>query len=224
MADSNLKSLETTDEGIPPDRALLLIQPHIAEYEALMTRATYFITIMAGIWPLVLIFLGVSIQFWKTQNVSLNVAWNNLLQNHGQRAAMLWGTDAALQIVFLAWAQILSEQYNIVRYIEFDLRRLVRRVTRDPAFWQYEAFLTKQRGAKNSAPPTWMELAVSIGAGILIVILVFVLWPVSRWKQWDWIGLIANLMLFLFLLTMSVKAVRARRDWETKQAEGYAEA
>lgn len=58
-----------TDAGLPagerrpmPERTTVLIQLHIAEYQALTTRATYFITLMGTVWPVLLIFFGLLVQ------------------------------------------------------------------------------------------------------------------------------------------------------------------
>src|SRR5258707_1254022 len=126
-----------------PDAAASLVQLHSAEYEALMTRATYFITIMATIWPLMILFLTLVIGGWKPSGVSLGTALNSLRSRGAGRSVFVWGNLFVVQIMLLVWAQLLLEQYTIVFYLESDLRRTIQNqeLAGSFQFWNYERFL-----------------------------------------------------------------------------------
>src|SRR5450631_2924519 len=77
---------EVAQELIPT-----LSQLHSSEYQALTTRATYFLTLMAGIFPLMGLYLALVVQLWRPSGISLWAAFDALLQYPGRRAFMLWG-------------------------------------------------------------------------------------------------------------------------------------
>jgi hypothetical protein len=88
-------SLPTIPESSTTDTAL--VQLHIAEYQALTTRGTYFITIMAGMFPLFVLYLAVVAQVVKPANAFLTQALVGLLGTPGGvRAAFFWGNFVVL--------------------------------------------------------------------------------------------------------------------------------
>jgi hypothetical protein len=183
------------DQSSVQNSVSIQVQLHIAEYQALTTRATYFITLMGSVWPVLLIFFGLILQ---------GQLWNIL-----PPALLIWGSGVIIQISLFVWAQLLFEQYMIVRYTESELRRRVAAILGNSAFWEYEQFLTRQRGKVS----TWWEF--SICGGIMVAIG----WTATfRWRvlgsKWDLIGIVANGLLAVIHIVRTVDIVRTRRGWE----------
>src|SRR5438105_149514 len=89
-----------------------LLSVHIAEYEAMTTRCTYFMALQMGLWPLLLLF------------------WPLLAQLRGAvpNRTLVWLGLLGSQIILFAYLHLLSEQYLMLTYIEADLRRNVSRL------------------------------------------------------------------------------------------------
>jgi hypothetical protein len=219
MADPGNPHMDLTE---PPDKLpkaselrQLLTQLHSVEYQALTTRATYFITLMAGVFPLIGIYLALVIQLWRPSGISLSVAFDSLLQYQGRRACLLWGNLLVLQVMLFWWGQFLVEQYKIVLYVETDLRAKLRDLVQDRRFWGYEGFLMRGR---NEFFATWWERCAVVGAGLGIATacIVLVAWPHSTWsKRWDSIGVGLNCFLWSRLYSLSREASLIRRKWQT---------
>lgn len=217
MSEEVRPSRHPIDETLPQSdvRTVLhgddsLIHLHTAEYTALTTRATYFITLATGIFPLMGIYLALVAQFCKPEGIPLRVAYQYLLRLPIQRSAMFWGNLFILGIMLRLWSQFLVEQYKIVLYIERDLRAMVQDSVASSLllFWGYEAALRKGRGGTLS---TWWEYSVSCGVGITILIVCATLWPLTRW---DALGLAVDLGLWVSLIFSAREAQTTRRAWE----------
>jgi hypothetical protein len=130
-----------------------LLQLHLAEYEALTTRCTYFIAIHVGLWG-VIVGIGTFVyQEWlRTPN-----------------ALAVWLGFTAIQAILQLWVTILEEQYLAVSYIENQLRhQVMAAVPGLPArsFWRYEAVMSLRRMHEN----WWGEW---IAPCVLAVVLAF---------------------------------------------------
>ena len=170
-----------------PDVNGFLIQAHMAEYQALTTRATYMITLMAGIWPLVLVAIALAAQLWRSF----------------PRPFLLWGSGVVLQTMLIFWTQLLIEQYQIVRYVEAELRPLIQPLVGEAPFWQYEPWLAKGR---TKAPIFW-EYSVVIGVAVAVIIAAIVSFPFSTW---DYMGLAANLCFLTAVAIKTAAAIKTR--------------
>jgi len=98
---------EQPDEskGREEDRARILAA-HIAEYEGLMNRCSYWMIMHFGIWAVIVAFLGLLLQ-----------AWNSV-----SHTVLLWGSAMVVQAFLLIWNVIVEEQYLAVWYLESELR------------------------------------------------------------------------------------------------------
>lgn len=193
----------------------ILTQLHSVEYQALTTRATSFITLMAGVFPLMGIYLALVLQLWRPSGISLWAAFDSLLQYPGRRACLLWGNLIVLQVMLFWWGQFLIEQYKIVLYIETDLRGKLWGVVQDRPFWGYETFLMRGR---HEFFATWWERCAVVGAGFGIAIVVGTLcvWPHSTWARWwDSVGVGLNCLFWTRLYSLSREASITRRKWQT---------
>lgn len=87
---------EITDQ----ERRTNLTQLHIAEFQALTTRSSYWIILQAGLLPAVPIYLALACQVW-TANVV-------------RKEIVVWGALLGLQLIAMLWANVLAENYAAV--------------------------------------------------------------------------------------------------------------
>ena len=196
-----------TPEPIPVDNPQLLTQLHIAEYQALTTRATYFITIMAGMFPLFILYLAVVSQLIKPANGAFTDAFIRLLTvPTGVRAAFVWGNFFIFQVIVTALEHLLLEQYGIVLYLESRVRPLLQQLVGKGEFWNYEAFQTQAKRTSRFG-----EVANPI---VVCVSLLAVIWKLPNFLRSDYVGMTANLFLLAWLIFVTVEVVRTRHEWE----------
>src|SRR5258708_2627795 len=117
------------------EQRIALTQLHIAEYQALTTRSSYWIILQASLLPAVPIYLALA-----SQVVSKNVM---------RKEIYVWGALAGLQLIAILWANVLAENYAAVNYIERYLRPLAEDTVRTTLFWGYEPYLTRHRPTKR---------------------------------------------------------------------------
>lgn len=189
------KHKPTTSQNEPPNKispecAQLLIQLHVAEYQALTNRCTYWISLQFAAVSVLLVYLGL-----------VATVWNSL--NH---AFLIWGSAVVGQIVAIVWLQLLSEQYRVIRYLETVLRPMVNPLINEASsFWGYEPHLAEDRGTH----PVWWEYSMTVPMLFIIVILIWLRRPFS---SGDYFGLLLNIILFGFLVWQNVSSVNIRRS------------
>jgi hypothetical protein len=127
-------------EDSDPKRTELLLQLHIAEYQALTTRGTNWLALESGIWVLMVLFLAVLPPIW-------NFAPHDLL---------IWGGFGVLVMMLFVWSNMTYEHYNSVRYIERELRSMITALLGPARFWQYESYIKPTR---PKTQPLWFEAA-----------------------------------------------------------------
>jgi hypothetical protein len=129
-----------------------LLNVHVAEYEAMTTRCTYFMALQMGLWPLLLLF------------------WPLLAQLRGAvpDRSLVWLGLLASQIVLFVYVHLLAEQYLMLVYIENDLRGMVGALIVSKVFWCYERSLLKQRYRAGTS--TYRLLGYAVIAFITLVI------------------------------------------------------
>lgn len=168
-----------------------LIQLHIAEYQTLTTRNTYWITLQYALWPLLLLILGFLAQ----------------VRNTFSPQAFVWSAAFAINIIVLAHYSALYEQYNNIRYIERELRPLLEDLVGKHPFWKYEPYVNDHRGLH----PVWWECSptlLSFGALVLA-------WSVRVhcWSTGDYFGLILNGAAVLFIARKALVVVKTRKEF-----------
>ncbi len=73
---------------------------------------------MAGIWPLMILYLAVVAQVVKSSNTSFTESLKVILSTPTfVRAGFVWGNLVVLQLMLLIYSQFLLEQYGIVLYL-----------------------------------------------------------------------------------------------------------
>jgi hypothetical protein len=169
-----------------------LLQIHLAEYQALTNRCTYWISIQFALLPLFLVVVGIVAQMWTSY--------------FDRRLLLLLGMLIS-ELIVIIWIHIGEEIYRTVVYVECKLRPLVREsASTSRTFWAYEASLAARRG-RNA---TWEEyiMPVLCFCGLLAITVWF--WPLSG-KQYLWLG--GALMLLGVIVAKSWTLVATRREF-----------
>ena len=170
-----------------------LLQLHLAEYQALTTRASYWIVLQVSLVPAVPVYLALAAQVWQAGVIVKGV--------------VVWATLAGLQLIGIVWSQLMLEEYAAVRYIEFYLRPLIKNVVGSDLFWGYEPYLVKHRLIRQG----WGEASISVLG--LIVFLITLAARIPEFSRWDAAGAVINLVILRFLWKHSNRARKARREW-----------
>jgi hypothetical protein len=176
-----------------------VVQLHIAEYQALTTRGSYWLVLQISLLPVVPIYLGLAAQ----------VLQSGLLV----KEVVVWVTVAGLELIGIVWAQIMLEHYTAVKYIEFYLRPMVENLVDSKMFWGYEPHLVKHRPISQRFADASIPLLGLIVFGITLTI------RFRDFSRWDIGGVILNLMLLWLLWKQNQVAQRVRREWSASTTE-----
>src|SRR5438046_743090 len=123
--------------------ALQLVSLHVAEYQTLTTRSTYWMTMQFGLVPVLGIFLAFVAQAWSTFS----------------HLKLVWSCVFVVEAVVVQWYQAGLEQYYNIRYIETTLRPKLVKLLGPSDFWAYETYLKSQR---NNGSVVWWEYPPSV--------------------------------------------------------------
>jgi hypothetical protein len=167
---------------------------HIAEYTALTTRCTYWITIQAALWTLLVLLLGFIATLYSARPIGL----------------FIWLAVAAVQAIGIGNVALLHEYYSAISYLEHTLRPLVETVVGRKPFWQYEHYINTHRPVD---PSGWE--AGPLGLAVFAVIAATAKASVDRWLLVDVGGLAVNLVLLWYAALQARKASRFRRAFFT---------
>jgi hypothetical protein len=185
-------SKQSTDsQSLPGDVSdSILIQLHLAEYQALTTRASYWIVLQFSLLPAVPVYIVLAYQAWQSGSIKI-------------KEIVVWSTLAVLQLVAMLWSNTMLEQFAIVKYIECYLRPQIGK----ELFWGYEPYLVKHRAIKS----TWGNYSIpSLGLIVLVIILI----PrFHEFSLWDAGGVTINLILLAILWNFSFKISKMQRIW-----------
>lgn len=181
------------NEGLPgdaPDRTLM--QLYLAEYQALTTRASYWIVLQFSLLPAVPVYIVLGYQ------ASSSIKTKEIV---------IWATLAVLHLLAILWANTMLEQFSIVKYIECYLRPQIRKGLATDRFWIYEPYLIKHRPIK----PKWGNYSIPALGLIVLAIIIAVRFP--EFSRWDAVGAIINLGMLGILWNFSYKISKIQREW-----------
>jgi hypothetical protein len=191
----------------------LLIQVHLAEYQALMARATNYIAMGAATWP-----LGVSLLGFITAFFAL--LWQHLTEAQIQKFSFFivgWLSVFAIQLAFIFWTFLVREQYKTALYLETKLRPLVQDLVQTPNFWLYEKKLPELTMSHKSLRllHKWLELQTELWVFLLfVVVILYRIYTAHGFGFWDWIGVAGNVVAFVLLVYWAVAVAKLRQQWE----------
>jgi hypothetical protein len=171
-------------------RASGALDVHLAEYEALTSRCTSWLTLMVPIWAVLATFLTVIAAFW------------NSFPDH---IALLWSLGVGSQLVILMWFQTIEEQYRAIFYVQRQLRPRVEKIVGISGFWTYESYSAGRDDHLSwwgewFSPPIFVCLLLAFG---------IVRWPLH---PIDYAGLSVNIPLVVIQVLKTVIRVRLRRS------------
>jgi hypothetical protein len=184
-----------TTENVRASDSAILIQLHIAEYAALTTRASYWMVMQFG-----LLTAAPAIPV-------LGVYLHQMMSSAKAKSLVAWTTFVVLQVVGMLWANMMLEQFALVKYTECLLRRRIEALCQSADFWLYEPYLVRHRPVN----PRWGNYCM-VGAAIF-VLAAFVLARFSTFSRWDALGLIANMICMAILFLMSKQIAAIQRSW-----------
>ncbi len=178
------------------------LQVHLAEYNALTTRATYWLTLQFAIWPIIMGLWGL-----------LALLWGKLPDS-----VLLWGGAFLSQAFGLMWYGVTIEIYRAARYIERDLRPRVETAIGDHLrFWTYEHRNREDRG--ELLPLVW-EWPVAVGALIIVGGISILRFP--SWGTSDYFACVLNGALAFGMVASAIAAGRIRREIVAAEEEQQA--
>jgi hypothetical protein len=137
---------------------------HIAEYEVLMTRNTYWTTIQFSVAPAIAIYLTLLITTWESIKIVNPTANIGVYQKH-----LLWLALLGTELFILAGYNCVYEIYNNVRYVETRLRPEVDKLIGSQLYWKYEQFLEGQRGVPFLIIECWATVAIVIAECVISI-------------------------------------------------------
>jgi uncharacterized membrane protein len=192
-------------QGAPQsNHAGAVLDVHLNEYQALTTRATYYIVLNSAVWPLMFALFGLlvtSLAYFTADN-----------RREYAFPILVWAGGFGAQLALVIWTFLVSEQYKIVLYIEKYLRPLVRDQVGTSDFWLYEALLRKRR---RGWPSRWLELQTELTVLVLLLAVISARVLVFRkFTPVDWAGLAANIVILVILCMQAATAARIRHQWE----------
>jgi hypothetical protein len=187
---------EKTLEALTENQRQMLLQLCIAEYQALTTRASYWIVLQIGLLPVVPVYLVLAVTVWQSGVIV--------------REVVAWTTLVGLQMIALLWSQALLEQFAIVKYIECYLRTVIDTLTPSDSFWGYEPFLVTQRPMPASIG------FFSIPGLVGVVFTITVICRLGQFSRWDLAGMIVNGAIFLLVGWSVYKAKQLQKEWSEK--------
>src|SRR5437762_8400043 len=151
--------------SIPTNHDALMINLHIAEYQALTTRCTYWITMHFALLSVIPIYLTVVAAIWFSHS-SID------------RRLLFWGSGLMLQTLGWIWMQTQGEQYLAVLYMEQVLRPSIHRLVNEAQFWCYEPYLARMRKSTRFnpliSPDNWEFPRVVIATLMAVAALAYV--------------------------------------------------
>lgn len=167
-----------------------LIQLHVAEYQAVTTRNTYWVTLQYALGPITVGAFVVLVEGRSFVSGSL----------------LSWATAVFFDLIMLVYYGILYEIYNNTRYLECELGREIRNLFPGRRFWLYERYLR----ARKSYPPWWdfSPMVLCVGAPCAAAF-----FRRTSWLVGDWIGLGVCLVLTAMALRLALGSVKAQREF-----------
>jgi hypothetical protein len=162
------------------------LQVYLAEYQALTTRNTYWMTLQYALFPILLLFLAIVAQMWETFDHKL----------------LVWLSVCAIDAIFFSHYQAGWESYNNILYLETTLRKKILELLGNRELLGYEAFLKTQRGTL-----VWWEPPAAAASLALLAIASFCERPLSTI---DYGGIAISALLTAGVVWSAVRMIGTR--------------
>ena len=207
MEESNKTKKKDSNEMMTFEVIKLKLQLHIAEYSNLTGRCTYYMNIQSALVVGLIIWLTTIITIWTSSPTIIYV----------------WVGICGFQLIEIILLGYVTDQYNIIRYLESGVRLQIKKLIKEDDVLQYESYNNKLRG--NSVM-VW-EIAELIISCVLIIVGMVVRikngWCLS-WDtigsfkgwfvSWDTLGFFINIVLMLAIFIQSRDLISIRKNFE----------
>lgn len=188
VSDKAFVPSEAVDPSSRNARLELELLVHLAEYNALTMRNTYWITLQYACWPIMILFWGCAAQLWDKVPQTL----------------LIWVCGAVTQAVVASWCEAGHDIYNNATYIEHNLRPKIRSLLQVDQFWGYESFLKGQRGKG----PLWYEYWPMVG---LVGLLGLTIAYKRPWFLGDSVGAAFYSAVLVIIVRNTMRLVKERK-------------
>ncbi|HEY1525731.1 MAG TPA: hypothetical protein VGH51_05790 [Candidatus Angelobacter sp.] len=179
-----------------PDKNAL-VNLHVAEYEALMTRNTYWLTIQFSTAPAIAIYFTLLATAWSTIGIVQPVRAIAL------QKSILWIGILGAELFVIAGYMCLYEIYNNVRYVESHLRPVIEALMPGCDFWMYEKFLAKHRGF-GALANEWWAIGLTLGAFVVIA------FRSRPWDAMDFLCFLGGIIVAAVMVARGVEISKMR--------------
>jgi hypothetical protein len=175
-----------------------ILQFHVAEYQALTSRSTYYIYIAFSIWPMLILLFTLVLPMWS----------------EARSIYLLWFLCIASEFALLLWIENSWMQYNNIFYIEHLLRPQIAIQLPKENVWAYEKYLADQRKAKAQwweSYPAWIAGIILLGVSLYRVHAIVA--HETSWRNWwEAITFCISCFLFLAIVKKTRRLIRLRRS------------
>lgn len=171
---------------------------HLAEYNALTMRNTYWITLQYVVYGIAGAYLGCAAEAAANNNIPL--------------VPLMWVSGLVLQVLAWGLLQIQYEIFNNVEYLERRLKPAVKKLIGSREVWGYEPFLADQR-AQPFARFEWKYSLLVLFLFVFVCIVGFIAWNVWRghWTRWDTMWACANMYVGVIVFKRARQNAGVRR-------------
>lgn len=156
-----------------------ILQIHLAEYQAVSSRATTLLTVNSGILAVVIGIVGLGVSLWYGKDYRPN----NII---------FWSLLFITQMLEFIWLTILYEILSNAYYIESVIKPKLAELVGAKDYLLYEAFIQRLPGKR-------FEIILEMGVAFIVPFLLAKSSSIlgSDFKESDYIGLMANLVILL---------------------------
>jgi hypothetical protein len=159
------------------EREKLQAQAYFAEYQAMMTRMNFFMSLQFTLWAPLVAFLTLVFGAYAAP-LSTDI-----------KSALFWGAAVVTQLVVLVYCFALHEVYNHAFYIETRLKPQVAELLdlARESFWAWERHLAAEGKANNPGFGDFLPDAIS-GLALIVAFVT---------AGWNWLGVLATSALLV---------------------------
>jgi hypothetical protein len=192
----------------PSQQNQSLLQLHIAEYQTLTNRSTYYIYISTTIWSILLLFFAVMVSLHQLGKVGAS--------------HFVWLVCYVSEFSFFAWIDNTLSQYHNIYYIEHRLRPLIFALTGDDHFWLHEQYMDEGRKGEIL---WWEAYALWASPSVLIVATALRIYAIVSAKVFhlrnclDIVAFVIAAVMTFIVIRMSRRAIQLRKGFFAKNVE-----
>lgn len=198
--------VENGGQGDKSERGALL-QVHLAEYQAITTRNTYWLTLQYALFPILGAGIAVLSQMWNQfdKDPALSTQAHRII---------IWLAIAIINVILISHTEVGWESYDNVVYLERRLRPQILYLLGGidmegkRAALGYETYKKELRGKGAK----WWEIPGPIISFGLLAGGIFLFGFLYRWTTVESVAVFINAVLLIRVTMVTFKMIRRRRD------------